>query len=349
VLFRRAYGAFLVGLWVSSLTPFARADEARERAAARAAADSGADAFEQNDYGRALELFSRAEQLYHAPPHLLFMARSLEKLGRLVEARETYLKLVSEKLAAGAPKAFQAAQAAAETELNLIEKRLPSVTISVRGDEGESVQASLNGTPLPPAMIGIPVPMDPGTHVFSAKTESARSPEVKVELREGARETVELTLSEKLEPTAAPRPPANEGGASGSASASASSTALGSSGSSQRSWGYVTLGAGVVFAGVSTGFMVSSLNKRSESDRLYACNDTDAGCTDDQVDEIDAIDAKAEQRQYIAIGGYVLGGAAIVGGLVLVLTADSDEREPGALRDLRLIAGPGWLGAAGRF
>src|SRR5687767_4640019 len=103
---RRSLTALIACLLISSLTPAAGADQTRDRAAARAAADAGADAFEKNDYPQALELFSRAERLYHAPPHLLFIARSLEKLGRLVEAREAYLKLAAEKLPASAPNAF---------------------------------------------------------------------------------------------------------------------------------------------------------------------------------------------------------------------------------------------------
>src|SRR6187399_2839785 len=71
----------------------------RDRAAARSAADAGADAFDQQRYADAVELFGRAEKLVHATPHLLFIARSLVKLGRLVEAHETYLKIQREKLA----------------------------------------------------------------------------------------------------------------------------------------------------------------------------------------------------------------------------------------------------------
>jgi hypothetical protein len=199
-------------------------------------------------------------------------------------------------------------------------------------------------------MIGIRVPMDPGTHVFAARTERAKSPEVKVELREGASETVELTLSERIDEANEARAPAGETKPASAAVAAFDSThAAASSGSSQRTWGYVTMGAGAVFAGVGTGFMVSSLSKSSESDRLYACNDTEAGCTDEQITDITAIDDAADQRRYISIGGFVLGGAALIGGLVLVLTADSGEPDSGALRELRLVAGPGWLGASGRF
>src|SRR5258706_10178573 len=83
--------------------PDVRAQTDEERAGARAAATQGADAFSQNRYADALDLFARAESLVHSPSHLLYMARSLEKLGKLVRARETYLKITRERLEPTAP------------------------------------------------------------------------------------------------------------------------------------------------------------------------------------------------------------------------------------------------------
>jgi hypothetical protein len=334
-----------------SRTSVTLADEVRDRAAARTAADQGADAFDRGDYAQALELFTRAERLFHAPPHLLFMARSLEKLGRLVEARETYLKLASEKPLASAPSAFKKAHAAGEAELNQIESRLSYVTIRVRGDEGGGAVATMDGTELPSAMIGISVPVDPGTHVFSARNERARSSEVKVTLQEGARQTVELTLSESIAPTAQSSPPAKSQGSPRQGEPAASGRSSGS-GSAQLTWGFVTIGVGAAIAGVGTGFMVSSLNTRSEGDRIFECNRTEERCSEDQIDQIDKKDAEADRTRNIAIAGFAAGGAVIATGLVLVLTAPSDENEAqpsGLVRDFRLVAGPGWLGASGRF
>ena len=224
------------------------ADQTRDRAAARAAADAGADAFEKNDYPQALELFSRAERLYHAPPHLLFIARSLEKLGRLVEAREAYLKLASEKLPASAPNAFKSAQASGETELNGIEGRLSHVTLKVRGDQAETAVPTMDGAELPSAMIGIPMPVDPGSHKFSVSNEHGRSEEVTVTLQEGARQTVELALDESgSSPT-----PSSAKEERPAAPVVADSSPAERAGSAQRTWGFVTLGAGAVIAGVGT-------------------------------------------------------------------------------------------------
>jgi hypothetical protein len=349
---RRSWTSLVVCLAISSVGPAAAADQTRDRAAARAAADAGADAFEQNDYAQALELFTRAEQLFHAPPHLLFMARSLEKLGRLVEAREAYLKLASEKLPASAPTAFKRAQASGEAELNGIEGRLSYVTLKVRGDRDETAVPTMDGAELPSAMIGIPMPVDPGTHKFSARNEHSGSPVVTVTLQEGARQTVELVLSEAASPPESG--PSKQEPAAATAAVVADAPRAERGGSAQRTWGFVTLGAGAVIAGVSTAFTVSSINTRSDADYIFELCDPPKGpgCSDEQKAEVKTKDDQADKSLYLAIGGFVLGGAAVVTGLVLVLTADSDEKENQAerpARELHLIAGPGWLGAAGTF
>src|SRR6185503_12180093 len=90
-------------LGVLAVAPDAFAQTDQQRADARAAATDGAVAFQASRWAEALDLFQRAESLVHAPPHVLYIARSQVKLGHLVEAREAYRKLTSETLAPTAP------------------------------------------------------------------------------------------------------------------------------------------------------------------------------------------------------------------------------------------------------
>ncbi len=89
-------------------TASAQTDEAR--ASARAAATQGLHALQEGRYKDALDLCTRAESLMHAPTHLLLIARAQTKLGHLVEAREAYIKIERDHLAANAPRAFLDAQ-----------------------------------------------------------------------------------------------------------------------------------------------------------------------------------------------------------------------------------------------
>lgn len=339
----------------------ALAETTSERAAARAAAESGADAFEQGQYLRSLEMFSRAEQLVHAPPHLLFMARSLEKLGRLVEAREAYLKIVNEQLSAKAPSAFRSAQGKAEQELAAIESRLAQITVNVTGPDASSAAISMDRTDLPPAAAAIPMPADPGRHVFYAHTERAKSPEVSITVREGGKETVNLVLPEA--PAGAGSPAgATSGGTSEDATSGTpasdpqqrrdeASGGHGGAGAGQRIAGYSLLGAAAVGAGVGTFFLVSSLDKRSQADQVFACDKTPQRCSDAEQGKIDSLDADAKRQRTLAIVGYAAGGALLATGLVLLLTADSSPAASSAssARSLRVTPGWGSLEVSARF
>src|SRR3954451_11899470 len=106
--FRGLAGGFLLALVGQG--GVAQAGEDEDRAGARAAATEGAKAMEEGRYEQAIDLFTRAESLVHAPPHLVYMARSYVKLGKLVRASETYLKVTRETLPSNAPKAFTDAQ-----------------------------------------------------------------------------------------------------------------------------------------------------------------------------------------------------------------------------------------------
>jgi hypothetical protein len=167
-----------VSLFVAAHAAFAQTD--LERATARDAAQAGHDAFDAGQYDKAIDQFSRAEQLVHAPTHLLYLARAQAKLGKLVAAHETYLKITRETLAPKAPKAFVEAQSAAASEQPTVDARLPSITVLVKGAGASSASIEMDGTALPSAMIGIPLPADPGQHVFKASAPSAASDPVTI-------------------------------------------------------------------------------------------------------------------------------------------------------------------------
>jgi tetratricopeptide (TPR) repeat protein len=320
----------------------ALAQSDHERSAARSAADAGGDAFDQGRYADAIELFTRAEQLVHAPPHLLFMARAREKLGKLVEAHETYIKVVKEPLAANAPGAFKQAQADAQAEIGVLEARLAHVTVTVRGADAVRAVATMDGVELPSAMLGIPFPVDPGAHVFSARGPHGASSDSRLQFGEGARQSVVLELS-------GPGPVA-VGGASAPGQVSEASPTPRAGGS--KAWGVVALGAGLGAAGVATYFTVSSLRARAKATDIYACDDLGT-CSKDQKARIAEHDGDADRARNWAIALYTVGVGGLVTGALLLSRDHSGapERETHAFRlqELRLDAGPGWLGASGRF
>ncbi len=168
--------------------------------AARASATAGGQAFEAGDYATAVERFGHAEELFHAPPHLLFLARAQVKLGQLVEAQDTYLKLVEEQLGSDAPPPFRDAQRDGKSELSELRNRIPSIQIAIPG--GGAAQATVtidDGEPIGPDGLSQPIDVNPGRHVVALRSEGRVLGSQSIIVAEGAQaQLIEMTADERL-------------------------------------------------------------------------------------------------------------------------------------------------------
>src|SRR6185436_886891 len=126
-----------------------------QKAGARAAAEQGSAEFKAGQYQSAMDLFQRAESLFHAPTHLLMIARTHNALGQLVLAKESYLKVIHEDLPAGASPAFKKAQADAAKELKALEPRIPTIAVSADKPPAKNLTITMDGKPVPAALVGI--------------------------------------------------------------------------------------------------------------------------------------------------------------------------------------------------
>ena len=162
---------------------------ARDRA--RPLAERGFVAYQGRRWAEAIELFGQAEEFFHAPPHLLYIARAYERLGRLVEARDAYLAVASEQLAEYAPDPFRQAQQEAKVELAELRKRIPSLQIVISGAPADRARLRVDERELdevPPLYE-----VNPGKHVVVA-TAGALSVTREVVVSEGQSATVELDV-----------------------------------------------------------------------------------------------------------------------------------------------------------
>ncbi len=82
----------------------AAAENAADKATARKLATDGIELYQAGKYPEALDRLERAEALFDAPVHLLYIARTQSALNVRVEAAETYRKLVRVKLDAARPR-----------------------------------------------------------------------------------------------------------------------------------------------------------------------------------------------------------------------------------------------------
>lgn len=332
-------GAALAILALVLIAVPAGAQSDQERAAARAAANQGGDAFDAGRYEDALALFQNAERLVHALPHLLYIARSSEKLGKLVEAREAYLKIQRERLKPTDPEAFREAQAAADRELAALEPRLASVTVKLAGASAQEASVTVDGQPLSAALVGLPTPTNPGEHVFEARAAGKLAASQRVALAEGGKQVVTLTL--EPDPNAAPAPasPIAEGAVAPEPGAAPDVMRpdRAASGSSLKVPAYIAFGVGAIGLGVGTVFIIGGSGDSSDaSDKFKAClannAEGDKACRDPVAEkEIEDLDHSAARKKTLAAVGFAVGGAAIATGIVL-LVLDKGSKPSAAQR-----------------
>jgi len=347
-----AAAVFAAALFSASIPASAQTDE--ERAGARAAATEGAAAMEQQRWADAIDLFTRAESLVHAPPHLLYLARAYEKQGKLVKARETYAKLTRETLPANAPAAFTNAQAEGTTELAALEPRVPSLRISIKGGAVPDLVVTMDGNPVPPALVGVPRPVDPGRHEIQATGKGVASEVATVTLKEGVKEILEI----ELKPVAGgvPTPPVATG-PTPATSATPSPEAIppgkdsgppASKSNPLRTVSYITLGGGVVALAIGGIFAAKSHSKRVEGDDLCP----GGACKVSDKDTLDSLDSDATSAGRIAYTGFLLGGAAVATGVTLYFLSAGKQEPKRAARNTPAISpwvGLGSAGVVGRF
>jgi len=346
----------LVGaLLLSSAT--AAAQGSGDKAGARAAADAGGDAFDAHRYAEAADLFERAERLVHAPPHLLWAARSHAQLGHLVEARELYLTLTREKLANSAPRAFKDAQQSGEKELTDIESRLPTVSVVVQGNSGGSaVRVTRNGDAMPPELIGVPAPINPGQYSYQAFTDDMQSSVSAVKVADGSHETVVLTL--RPTPGAKKKPPAAKGAGGGAETTSTVSGSLGDTppgdtvGHSGGGRGYLygsiaSFAVAAAGVGVGTYFLATSASTNKQADALYACNATGT-CSTAQETQVRGLEQDVRNQQTLAWTSYAVGGVGLTAGIVF-LVLDANRSPVASNPRLMPQIGLNYVGMSGSF
>lgn len=336
-LSRATFASAVAGLSFLLAAP-AVAQTAAEKAGARAAATSGVEAFDAGDYDKAIDLFLRAESIIHSPVHELFLARSYAKRDRLVEARETYLKIIRENQ-------DERGEAARE-ELDALEPRVPRVTLNVAGTSSREIELTLNGKPFPAALVGVAQPFDPGDHAVVVVGGGRRLSQT-FTVREGETLVVELDVS-RGELTQAAGPPVvdkgdeprdREGGTSGLRVAS-----------------YVSFGVGLVGLGVGTAFSVVASSKANEANDLCSAIDqregssSCAGRTSAEEGRINDLDGEHDSAKTLAIVGFAAGGALVATGVTLfLLSGDQSKETPTTAARIQPIVGLGYLGLRGVF
>jgi uncharacterized membrane protein len=347
MLARRICAGALVLSVMVSWAPGAAALSDEERSAARAAATQGAYSFDAGKWAVAVELFSRAEALVHSPAHLLYIARAQVKLGHWVKASENLNKIKREPLPPNAPPAAKRAVDEASKELAQLEPQLPYVAAKVKNPSGE-VQITMDGTKLPPLLIGLMRPVDPGEHQFQASNGELTSDVVTLDVKPASRQTVELELkpAATAAPVAAPvaavavpsDQPANAVDA-GTTSAPGSGTDV------KKIAGFAAIGVGAVGLGVGTFFLIKAAGTQSDADELCP-GDT---CPASLETEVVAKDEDAASQRTVGVVGLALGGVAVAAGITLLLLPSNKSEAARRRPSVQPYFGFRSVGLSGQF
>ncbi len=362
----------------STLTPTAALAQNADadKASARDLAIEGYKALQSKDYATAVDRFTRADALYHAPTVILGLARAHVGLGKLVSAQELYSRIAHESLPPTASSAIKKAVLDAEKELDALALRIPSVVINVWGNDAPRV--TLDGIELRAAALGVKRPVDPGKHVVTVSATGFVTNEVTVNLTEGKVESVTIELKPRqaepppvaaVAPTAkapaatppaatppAATPPAATPPAATPMPTPAPTTSapmtpaqpepapeqIKGNGSTQKTIGFVALGVGA--AGLLVGGITGGLALGKHGDITKSC--PEGHCAPGQEAML-----KPEIESYNTMGtistiGFIAGGALAATGVVLILTAPKKTTTQATVTPL---VGLGFVGVMGSF
>jgi hypothetical protein len=197
--------ACIVALTTLGWSPplFAQVNDA-ERAAARELFKEGDELQRAGKFNDALDKFQRAQKVYSAPTNELRIAQCQAAIGQLVESAESYRATLRMPVPPGSPRAFDAAVEQAKTELAQIEPRVPKLVLQVT-PANSNPQLQIDGQSVSAALLGEPLPLDPGTHRVRVSARGFTSYDQDALLKERETTTVVATLKPtgELAPVAA--------------------------------------------------------------------------------------------------------------------------------------------------
>lgn len=271
------------------------------RTEAREFADAGLKLYQAGRYGEALATFTEAERRFSAPTIRLMIARTLHRLGRLLDARAAYQRIVDEKLEHYAPPVFFEAKEEAKTELLAVQGVIPTLRITVAGAPGGKATLTLDGAEV---RSDRSIAADPGSHTIVAKAPGREPMTRQITLKAGSVEEVAIAFPSpprRAPATATPIRTVLADGAQESPAGGPNPYVIG---------GGVVLGTALLAMG--TGFLVAGISAGKERDKL---------CDPGQPEPCDAEAGAAEQwvgldrtrSKDLTIGTWMFIGAGIVG------------------------------------
>lgn len=312
------------------------ATPADQVAKARAAFERGAKLASEERWGDALRAFSESAELRPHATTTYNVGYCERALGHAVRARKNFALAITQDEAAGGTELTPELRAASKKYLDEVRSQIATpklivpkgvaITIDGRPLEKSDNGRFLGGTrppgpgePAPSATLLVEV--DAGAHEIVISAPDGRSKVAHEYFSPGSTKDVHMEL---------PPPP------------SAPAPVIVDDNKSRRTWGYVIGGIGIVGMGIGTYFGLSA--RSSWSNAKDECPSRTA-CSDDAVRM--SIDARTEAN--VSTIAFVAGGAALLGGTILVLSSSPTERPRATVNGAIDPRGSAWLSLTASF
>jgi hypothetical protein len=317
---------------VLASTPARAQSEGEKKAAAQALFDEGRQLATAGSYAEACPKLVESLRLDPVIGTRFYLAECFEHVGKLASAWTYYLEVADAAKAAGQKDREKYANDRAEALRPRLAKLALKVPEAARAIPGLSI--ARDGVAVGEAQWGTAIPVDLGAHAVTVSAPKKKPWTTTVDVgQEGQLAEVAVPTLEaeappppppppvitRIEPPPPPPPPPPSG--------------------RQRVAGFVVGGVGVIGLGVGAGLGGMALSKKSQSN-------ADGHC--DAADRCDGTGlALRNQGLSAAAGstvGFVVGGVALVTGIVLVATAPS-ARKPAPV----VALGPGGASLSWRW
>jgi hypothetical protein len=148
--------------------------------------------FKEGDLVPALESFVALRERTQSPNVQLYIGHCYLQLGRPTEAYRAFA-LALEQTNRLADAKYDATRIAAQEQLSALNLRLSRLTISLVKPSKEVV-VKLDGRPLEPGQLDLPLTVEPGVHVVEAEATGKQSVVKSIALEKGSNKTVALLL-----------------------------------------------------------------------------------------------------------------------------------------------------------
>jgi hypothetical protein len=335
----RVAGLLFATVLLLSAGARAAAPSDADRDRARESMQRGDELYQGKNYADALKMYQAADAIMNVPTTAAALARTLRKLGRLVDAREVALRAANAPQQPTDPAAFARARTDAAAMIGELDNAIPTLQVEVLGASGGvTPQIRIDDDVLAIEVANAPRRVDPGPHTVAVQLPGQPMTIEKVTAQEGDKKRVTVRVAPLAQSQSAAAAPTLAPSAPAAPATSAANTSVSP---------LVYVGFGVGAAGILAGTVTGALSLSKTSDVKSQCEGTT--CPTSQQSEADT----AKTLGWISTISFGVGlagvGVGVVGLLMGAGGSQTDARPQVSSVHWTPAIAPGGFSVVGEF